>query len=103
MWRILDAALDGGGEPGIRRLDGDGAGIVEDVVVVVDEGLLAITVARMLPGDTPTVAGEQPVRSRKGAAAIAPTRGNEGVTIPTAKAWPAPAARRSTTGCRAIP
>ena len=84
--RTRTAAADGGGESGIRRLVGDGAGIVDDVVVVVDDGILAITVARMLPGDTPTVAGEQPVRSRKGAPAIAPTRGNEGVTMPTAKA-----------------
>jgi hypothetical protein len=103
--RTRDAVADGGGESGIRRREGDGAGppgIEVEVVVVVDDGMLAMTVARMLPGDTPTVAGEQPVRMRKGAAAIAPTLGNEGVTMPIVKAGGTPTMSESTNSCRAI-
>jgi hypothetical protein len=80
---------DGGLRPGL-------------VVVVVDDGMFAMTVARTVAGDTPRVADEQPASDTRDAAAIAPTRGSEGVIMPNAKADLTPAVRGMTTGCRAI-
>ena len=85
------AADDGGGESGIRRR----AGVVrpEVVVVVVDDGRLAMTVARTVSGDTPRLAGVQPVIAKKDAAAIAPTRGVDGGIMRQANAHMAPVDR----------
>jgi hypothetical protein len=64
------------------------------VVVVVDAGILAMTAERMSALDTPRVACAQPVSNRRGAAAIAPTRGSEGVIMSGAKAGLAPVIAR---------
>ena len=72
------------------------------VVVVVDDGMLAMTVARIVSGDTPRVAGEQPVIERRDTAATAPTRGSERVFMPHAKADARPATRETTSVCRVI-
>jgi len=87
------AADDAGGDSGMRRLR-EGAGEVRPVLVVVavvDDGRFAMTVARTVSGDTPSVAGVQPVRHRKGTTAIAPARGSEGEIMPTREAESTPA------------
>jgi len=53
----------------------------ELVVVVVDDGRLAMTVARTVSGDTPRLAGAQPVNAMRDTAAIAPTLGLDGVIM----------------------
>jgi hypothetical protein len=78
VWRIRVAAADGGGDGGMRRRDGLG----RPVLVVVDAGIVASTLARTDSGDTPSVPVAQPVRSTD-AAAIAPTRAGEGVIMPS--------------------
>jgi len=81
------AAGDGVGEFGIRRR----AGVVRpEFVVVVDDGMLAMTVARTVSGDTPRLADVQPAIERRDTAAIAPTRVGEGVIMQTANADLAP-------------
>lgn len=98
-----DAAADGGGEFGMRRPR------VEVVVVVVPpppvvgmaEGILARTTDRTVSGDTPRDPVAQPVRGNRDTAAIAPTRGSDGVIIRRAKAGLAPTASRMATDCRA--
>jgi len=87
------AAEDGGGESGMRRR----AGLVrpERVDVVVDDGMLAMTVARTVSGDTPRLAGVQPVIAKRDAAAIAPTRGVDGVIMRKADAHTAPVNRQA--------
>jgi hypothetical protein len=92
------AAAVGGGDSGMRRLDELDPPVV---VVVVEEGMLAMTVARTDWGDTPSVAGEQPVRESIVPAAIAPARERFGVIMPIGKAEPAPLAQATTSGCRA--
>lgn len=80
MLSTRDAAADGGGEFGMRLR----AGVVRPElvdVVVVDDGRLAMTVARTVSGDTPRLAGVQPVNERRDTAAIAPTRGSVGVIM----------------------
>jgi len=68
------------------------------VVVVVDVGMLAMTVASTVSGDTPKVPGAQPVRDRIETAATAPTLGSAGVIMPSAKAGLAPAVKELTIG-----
>jgi len=99
--RIRAAAADAGGESGIRRRDG--AGRPELVVVVVDDGMFAITVARTVSGDTPSVPGAQPARSNEDAAAIAPTRTGEGVIMPGGVAETTPGIDATTNGCGTKP
>ena len=77
MRRTRVAADDGGGESGIRRR----AGVVRPELVVVDDGRLAMTVARTVSGDTPRLAGAQPVNAMRDTAAIAPTLGVDGVIM----------------------
>jgi len=76
--------------------------LVLPLLVVVDEGMLAMTVDRMTSGDTPRVPGAQPVRASRDAAAIAPTRVNEGVIMPGAKADSTPGAPEMATTCWAM-
>ena len=97
--RTRVAAADGGGEAGIRRRDDVDPPLVV-VVVVVDEGMLAMMVESTDWGDTPSVAGAQPVRESIVPAAIAPARERFGVIMPIGKAEPTPSARAMTTGCR---
>ena len=87
------ASADGGGDAGMRARLGDDRPlpVVVDVVVV-DDGMFAMTVARTDWGDTPSVPGAQPVTSRRDAAAIAPTRASEGEIMPSAKARSTPRA-----------
>jgi len=94
------AADDGGGESGMRRR----AGVVrpELVDVVVDEGMLAMTVARTVSGDTPRLAGVQPVIVKRDTAAIAPTRGADGVIMWNANAHMEPGDCRARNDCCAI-
>jgi hypothetical protein len=53
---------------------------------VVDDGRFATMVARTVSGDTPRLAGAQPLIARRDTAAIAPTRGSEGVIMRNANA-----------------
>jgi hypothetical protein len=69
------------------------------VVVVVDDGMLAMTVARTDSGDTPMLAVPQAVISRQDAAATAPTRAGVGVIMPSGEADLEPNARTPTSGC----
>jgi hypothetical protein len=71
------------------------------VVVVVDDGMLAMTVARTDSGDTPSVAGAQPERESIVPAAIAPTRERVGGIMAIAKAEPTPSTHTTTSRCRA--
>jgi len=96
-----DAAADGGGDSGMRRRGELGPRVV--VVVVVEDGMFAMTVASTDSGDTPSVAGEQPVRERSVPAAIAPARERVGGIMTIGKAEPTPSNRIAATGCRASP
>src|SRR5512133_3480080 len=73
------AAAHGGGDSGMRRRDAGAR--PELVVVVLADGRFAMTVARTVSGDTPRLAGAQPVTARTDTAAIAPTRASEGVIM----------------------
>src|SRR5262249_41496581 len=98
------AAADAGGESGIRRRDGDGGRLPPVLVVVgIDDGMFAMTVASTGSGDTPRVPGAQPASSREDAAAIAPTRAGEGVIMQRGVAESAPGSRVTTSGCGAMP
>ncbi|HEY6828279.1 MAG TPA: hypothetical protein VI259_15575, partial [Gemmatimonadaceae bacterium] len=56
------------------------------VVVVVDDGMFAMTADRMSVGETPSVVAEvHPARESTETAAIAPARACEGVIMPRAK------------------
>jgi hypothetical protein len=56
------------------------------VVVVVDDGMFAMTADRMSVGDTPSVVADvQPARENTETAAIAPARACEGVIMPRAQ------------------
>src|SRR3954467_14109509 len=97
MRNTREAAADGGGDSGMRRrVDGSRPLLV----VVVDDGMLARTTERTVSGETPRVPVAQPVRDSRDAAAIAPTRGSEGVIMPRAKAEMAPAASIGPTAYR---
>jgi hypothetical protein len=76
--------------------------VVLPLLVVVDDGMLAMTVDRMTSGDTPRVPGAQPVSDRTDAAAIAPTRVIEGVIMPGAEADLTPGAPETATTCWAM-
>jgi hypothetical protein len=95
------AAAEGGGDAGIRRRDdGDPLPVV---VVVVEGGMLAMIVESTDWGDTPSVAGAQPVRESIVPAAIAPARERFGGIMPVSKAEPTPAAHAATIYCRTNP
>jgi hypothetical protein len=66
------AAVDGGGDSGMRARD-DGRPLLVVVVVVMTDGRFEMTVARTVSGDTPTVAVVHAVTERKETAAIAPS------------------------------
>jgi hypothetical protein len=78
----------------MRRRDGV---VRPELVVVVDEGRFAMTAERTVSGDTPRLAGAQPVTAKTDTAAIAPTRGSEGVIMLYAKADERPNVRAMTT------
>src|SRR5689334_8356133 len=86
--RTREAAVDGGGDSGMRLRLPDGDGIRPPLdVVVVDDGMLAMTADRMSVGDTPSVVADvQPARESTETAAIAPARACEGVTMSRGKA-----------------
>jgi len=89
---------EGGGDSGMRRLVPEGMVRPPLVVVVVDDGMLAMTADRMSVGDTPSVVAEvQPARESTETAAIAPARACEGVTMPGGKASSTPIIRVITT------
>ena len=92
MRRTREAAADGGGDSGMRLRGELGPRVV--VVVVVEEGMLAMTVASTDSGDTPSVAGEQPVRERIVPAAIAPARERVGGIMSIGKAERTPSINR---------
>ena len=100
--RTRVAAPEGGGDAGIRRRDDD---VVDPPLVVVvvddDDGMLAMIVESTDWGDTPSVAGAQPVRESIVPAAIAPARERLGVIMPIGKAEPTPSVRATTSDCRA--
>src|SRR6185436_3179552 len=71
-------------------------------VVVVDDGMLAMTADRMSVGDTPSVVAEvQPARESTETAAIAPARACEGVTMSGGKASSTPECSAVSSGCSA--
>ena len=95
MRSTFDAVADGAGDSGIRLL----VGVVRPPPPPPppppasgkdDRGMFAMTVERIVPGETPRVAGEQPVTERKERTAVAPTRGRERVYMPNVKAAMAP-------------
>ena len=73
-----------------------------DVVVVVEEGMAAMTAESTVSGDTPRDACVQPVTATRDAAAIAPTPESERVIMSNAKADPAPLEHRVATSWPAI-
>src|SRR5262245_13593902 len=84
------AAVDGGGDSGMRRRLPDGI-VRPPLVVVVDDGMLAMTADRMSVGDTPSVVADvQPARETTETAAIAPARACEGVIMPAREASSTP-------------
>src|SRR5262245_66477364 len=86
------AATEGGGDSGMRRRLPDGE-VRPPLVVVVDDGMVAMTADRMSVGDTPSVVADvQPARETTETAAIAPARACEGVIMPRARASSAPSA-----------
>src|SRR5262245_58483302 len=95
------AAADAGGDSGIRRReDGDDGRLLPVLVVVgIDDGMFAMTVASTVSGDTPSVPGAQPASSREDAAAIAPTRAGEGVIMPGGVAESTPGSHTTTSDC----
>jgi len=102
--KTRDAALEGGGDSGIRRRLPDDDGMVRPPldVVVVDDGMLAMTADRMSVGDTPSVVAEvQPARESTETAAIAPARACEGVTMSGGKASSTPECSAVSSGCSA--
>src|SRR5579864_757416 len=88
----LSASADGGGDSGRRRSGSPRSGRdvrppleVLVVVVVVAAGRLAMTVARIVSGVTPSVADAQPERrGSREATAIAPTWERGSVIMPRA-------------------
>ena len=70
-----------------RRLPPPDGMVRPPLVVVVDDGMFAMTADRMSVGDTPSVVAEvQPARESTETAAIAPARACEGVTMSRGKA-----------------
>jgi hypothetical protein len=106
MRSTRDAAAVGGGESGIGaraevRLDVD---VVVVVVpprdTVVDAGMFAMIVERIVPGVTPRVADVQPATDTEDRTAIAPSRGSERGIMPGTKAALAPVVHNCGTDCR---